>query len=365
MGRGPGWSSDDLCKMQCYVADNVPPKEICRLNPEWKYPTVRKAYWKIKAGKPMNQYKGRPRTATTAEAVDAVKEAVNADPKASLSVLARGAGLTRSSTYRLLREELELKSYRQCKVRKLQQSQKDARVTWCHRFLLRQMNRFHCKMRPLKLAHVFWSDEKIFRCLSTSTSTQNRRFWSAEATKKAAVRANPVAGSLGMPKNRFSPGVMVSLLVSQYAGAAQPHFVPLSTKLNSQGYCDLIEYYVIPQILATGLTLQDSEFQQDNAPSHASAHTRAYLKQAGLRILDFPPCSPDLSPLDYYAWGAIEEILWKMQPAGFPDVPSLQGAILQACRALPHEEVTAAIGQMQRRATLCIEARGGAFEHLM
>ena len=158
---------------------------------------------------------------------------------------------------------------------------------------------------------------------------------------------------------------MVSLLISQYAGAAQPHFVPLSTKLTCQGYCDLIEFYVTPQILGTGLSLQECKFQQDNAPSQISLHTRTYLKSTDLQILDFPPNSPDLSPLDYYAWGAIEERLAKQYPTGITDIPSLQGAILQACRALPRAEVSAAIGQMRRRAMLCIEQGGGPFEHLL
>jgi hypothetical protein len=51
-------------------------------------------------------------------------------------------------------------------------------------------------------------------------------------------------------------------------------------------------------------------YQQDGAPPHYHRDVRAYLDQnvpshwtGGRGPIDFPPRSPDLTPLDFYLWG--------------------------------------------------------------
>jgi hypothetical protein len=39
-------------------------------------------------------------------------------------------------------------------------------------------------------------------------------------------------------------------------------------------------------------------FQQDNAPQHTSAAARAWFHNNGITVLDFPPWSPDLNPIE-------------------------------------------------------------------
>ncbi len=45
-------------------------------------------------------------------------------------------------------------------------------------------------------------------------------------------------------------------------------------------------------------------FQQDNAPAHTSRITTAYLDSTNLRLLEWPPQSPDLSPIEN-AWAIL------------------------------------------------------------
>jgi len=53
-------------------------------------------------------------------------------------------------------------------------------------------------------------------------------------------------------------------------------------------------------------------YQQDGAPSHYHRDVRAFLDEnlqghwiGRRRTFEFPPRSPDLTPLDFYLWGTL------------------------------------------------------------
>jgi transposase len=43
---------------------------------------------------------------------------------------------------------------------------------------------------------------------------------------------------------------------------------------------------------------QGLSFMQDNAPGHAAKYTREELEERGIRVIDWPPYSPDLNPIE-------------------------------------------------------------------
>ena len=45
---------------------------------------------------------------------------------------------------------------------------------------------------------------------------------------------------------------------------------------------------------------------QDNAPGHAAAHTRKETQERGIRLIDPPPCSPDLNPIEQ-VWNMMKD----------------------------------------------------------
>jgi len=50
--------------------------------------------------------------------------------------------------------------------------------------------------------------------------------------------------------------------------------------------------------------------QQDGAPSHTVNNTINYLKRENVSFIKpqmWPPISPDLNPVDYAVWGALQQ----------------------------------------------------------
>ena len=54
-------------------------------------------------------------------------------------------------------------------------------------------------------------------------------------------------------------------------------------------------------------------WQEVNAPSHTSRRTKAFLKEREIQLLTWPPCSPDLSPLEFHLWQEGETALGERQ----------------------------------------------------
>ena len=69
-------------------------------------------------------------------------------------------------------------------------------------------------------------------------------------------------------------------------------------------------------------------WQEDNAP------IKAFLKEREIQLLTWPPCSPDLSPLDFHIWQEWETALGERQ---FPSQLELRAMLARAMSALDPE----------------------------
>ena len=50
-------------------------------------------------------------------------------------------------------------------------------------------------------------------------------------------------------------------------------------------------------------------FHQDNAPCHKSMKSMVKLNELSFELLPHPPCSPDLSPSDYWLFAHLKNML--------------------------------------------------------
>ena len=77
----------------------------------------------------------------------------------------------------------------------------------------------------------------------------------------------------------------------------------------------------------------------------------------------WPPNSPDLNPVDYTAWGALQQKFY--QRRRFTTINQLKQAIATEWGKLSQCFIDRAIGQWRRRLECVVQQQDGHIEHLM
>lgn len=110
-------------------------------------------------------------------------------------------------------------------------------------------------------------------------------------------------------------------------------------------------------------------WQQDGAPYHKGNNVRGYLNLHYVRwigengTISWPARSPDLTPLDFFLWGTLKEIVYKQRPTTVNDV---QRRIREAVAHLNETNfVSNAINHLEAVYTTCIAQNGGHIENLL
>ncbi len=78
----------------------------------------------------------------------------------------------------------------------------------------------------------------------------------------------------------------------RYGYACSLHI--LEGTMNAERYIKVLEQHMLPS--------RRRVFQQDNATLHTAAITTAWLSSRRVYVLNWPACSPDLSPIENI-WG--------------------------------------------------------------
>ncbi|PSN41594.1 hypothetical protein C0J52_17612 [Blattella germanica] len=76
--------------------------------------------------------------------------------------------------------------------------------------------------------------------------------------------------------------------------------------------------------------------------------------------IEFPPRSPDLTPIDFYLWGTVKDEVYRRKPRTLEE---LRQEITAACAAIPIETLTW-LWQPLIVPFLCLATNGQHFEHL-
>jgi AraC-like DNA-binding protein len=300
---------------------------------------------------------GRPKSARTDANIKLVSDLICSQEDKPLShksprEIARETGISRSTVKRIVKKDLGLNQYRRkvgqqlnsdCKMKRIQRSQQ-------------LLQRFPTDRR---VRSIWFTDEKTFT-VATPVNTQNDRVY-AQARKKRDVSST----RLIRERQHFSRNVMVSVAISKM-GKSRIVVIEPGAKVNSQYYCQhVLGDGLLPDIRAI-CQHHTWTLQQDGAPSHTAKNTMEYLRRENISFIEpdmWPPNSPDLNPVDYAVWGALQQMVYRRR--SFTTVDQLKETIVTEWTKLSQRFIDRAIDQWRRRLQCVVQQQGGHIEHFM
>ena len=127
-------------------------------------------------------------------------------------------------------------------------------------------------------------------------------------------------------------------------------------KIDSQCYVEILEEYMAPSVPYCVDDEKDYIFQQDNASIHKSMKTKKYFQDNDITVLDFPPYSPDLNPIENL-WGIVKRNLYKNGP--YKSINKLSEAFSREWSNITPELCKKLIDSMEDRLKAVVKAKGG------
>ena len=102
--------------------------------------------------------------------------------------------------------------------------------------------------------------------------------------------------------------------------------------VNSERYLEMINHYALPELYEIfgqrqNGTVKDTWWFQDGAPAHRAIPVHDRLQELFPRrvvalghLPEWPPRSPDLTPLDYFLWGYVKYRVFLTPPTSLQDL---------------------------------------------
>jgi transposase len=127
-------------------------------------------------------------------------------------------------------------------------------------------------------------------------------------------------------------------------------------RVNGRDYIQIIGD-VLPAFINNRFssTSGDCLYMQDNAPPHNSVFAKKIFERKKISLLNWPPTSPDLNPLENL-WDMIDNQLKKMHPKNLMDLKQM---IEQIWNSFQPETCKGLVDFMPRRLQQCKIVRGG------
>ena len=196
-----------------------------------------------------------------------------------------------------------------------------------------------------------FSDESIFH-LDGRVNKQNCRFWARENPRR--YREQPL----------HSEKVIVWAAMS-HRGVIGPFF--FEGNVTGESYLAMLQTFLWPQ-LANLPDVDQLHFMQDGAPPHFALSVRQWLDRVfelrwiGRRgPIEWPARSPDMTPLDFYLWGHLKQLVYARHPRTVEDIKDFIRDAISVVNNQP-ELMNKVLLEFKHRMQLVVENGGSHFE---
>ena len=148
------------------------------------------------------------------------------------------------------------------------------------------------------------------------------------------------------------------------SGIPTPHIVEPGGKINSEESIKVMDEYISPNCIALMEPGREFLLLLDNAPPHASSMACEHYKTVWHGTVEFqPPCSPDLSPSDFFLWNELKVQLVQHPAAANPaELRALLIRVHHRTWAGSREQFEKTGNAWVRKLKACVAAKGGFFE---
>lgn len=270
----------------------------------------------------------------------------------------RQVGLEQETSFMSVHNLLRIEKWHPFKVNLVQElsdDDPDRRMEFCQ--TLMEM----CNGNPFLVKNIIFSDESTFK-LNGEVNKQNCRYWAKENPRWMREHHTQYPQKIN---------VWAGIVRNKILG---PYF--FDGNVNGQKYLQCLQEFLIPNLVnlfpsrnEPGVHCENLWYQQDGASPHYAVQVRAYLDQVfpnkwiGRRgTIEWPPRSPDLTPMDYFLWGHLKNVVYKSRPASIED---LKSRIRIECAKITEDIISNVQREFIDRLGYCQAQEGRQFQHLI
>jgi len=288
---------------------------------------------------------------TNADNTTNILAAITLNPQVSQRELARASTISRSSIQRILKQQ-KYHPYHMILSQELLVTDYERRVTFCEWIWLQ----LHGVMENNDFMNkILFSDEATFMS-SGHINRHNMHYYAVE--NPYWMRSVPF-------QHRWSLNVWCGIIGDFVIG---PYF--FEGNVTSDSYCNMLQNHWAELLEDVPLHIRrDMWFQQDGAPPHYANITREFLtKKFGNKWIgrggpvQWPPRSPDLTPLDFFLWGYVKDKVMFEPPT---TKENMKQKIRDACASVTPELLSNVRTSLLFRINKCTQVHGEHFEHLI
>ena len=282
----------------------------------------------------------REKTVRTDDLINAIENLHLGDPSISIRKIANLVPASNTVIQQVLREDLNLKSYKIHRTFKLFPADHQKRLNFVQ----------FVKSRRINLETLFICSDEAYFYLHGGHNIQNNRVWSIYQPDELSEQ--PL----------FDEKVIVWCAFSAKR-VYGPYF--FDETVNGENYLDMLKKFFWSKHISLK-NYKDFYFQQDGAPPHRRKIVQTWLKSKfGDRFIDmanWPPRSPDLNPCDFFLWGYLKSKVYNPKPQ---NLSQLKENITREIENFKKIDKTSIFLSLKKRLDFLKQENGSYFEHLL